>query len=65
MINGWSGIGKDKGVFVAERDGFDYARRACGITSMDASAPEYIAFRDALVEWFFSGEWVRDEKEDV
>lgn len=58
MDKGWSGIGPNKGKFVAERDSFDVAASAVGIVAMDASAPDYVEFREALVDWFFSGQWV-------
>lgn len=55
------GIGADRGKRVYEDEALDYALERCGVVLVD-STPEQQEFCIALVEWYFSGDW---RKEDV
>ena len=57
-IKGWQGIGPEAGKFVSAEDGFWYAARECGIIVFDHTAPLAEEFKQMVVEWFFSGNWV-------
>lgn len=58
---GWEEIGT--GVFVPEEDAFDYALERCfEVVPNFAERIKWTQeFRDMLVEWFYSGNWVREE----
>lgn len=43
--------------FVSDEDAFDYAFEKC----TNGTEEEQQEFQEMLVEWFFSGNWVRDE----
>ena len=60
---GWRGIGPYAGKFVEAEDGFDYVCQQVGIKSFDETAPEADEFKEMLVEWFFSGNWIEVYKE--
>lgn len=55
---GWRGIGPNAGKFVEAEDGFSYVRDQVGITLFDPTAPDAAEFKEMLIEWFFSGNWV-------
>ena len=67
MIKGWKGILANDGKFVDAEDGFDYAAKAVGIKEFDHKAPEAEEFKEFLVEWFFSGNWieVKENEEEM
>ena len=44
-------------VFVPEDEAFDYALDRC----MHGSELDQIEFRHMLVEWFYSGNWIKEE----
>lgn len=58
---GWVEIGT--GVFVPDEDAFNYALERCteivppGIRSIKWTQE----FRKMLVEWFFSGDWIKED----
>lgn len=45
------------GVFVPIKDAYDYALEHC----LYGSEHEQKEFREMLVEWFFSGNWIKEE----
>lgn len=49
----------DGSEFVRDEDALDYVLEKCGIAIVDDGAPDVEEFKAMLVEWFFSGEWVR------
>jgi hypothetical protein len=55
---GWKGITCNDGKFVAAEDGFEYVCHQVGIEVFDETAPEAEDFKEMLVEWFFSGNWI-------
>ena len=61
-VYGWRGVNGNKGKYVEYEDGFDYACNACGISEFDELAPDADEFREMLVEWFFSGNWIEDRQ---
>lgn len=44
-------------VFVAEEDAFRYALERC----LNGTEEEQKEFKEMLVEWFYSGNWVKEE----
>lgn len=55
---GWRGIGPNAGEYVAAEDGFVYACQQVGIEEFDRTALEAEEFKEMLIEWFFSGNWI-------
>ena len=63
-LKGWKGICGNRGKFVAVEDGFSYVRDQVGITLFDHAAPDAKEFREMLVDWYFSGNWIEVYEED-
>lgn len=57
-LKGWRGIGPNAGLYIAVGDGFSFARDRVGITLFDHTAPDAAEFKEMLIEWYFSGNWV-------
>ena len=55
---GWVGIGPEEGTFVAAADAYSYAMERCLCGTTEDSKE----FREMLVEWFFSGNWIKAEE---
>ncbi len=57
----YEGIGKETGKCVEEDASFEYAMRNCGIEQRPnaESASEFEEFKEAFVDWYFSGNWMR------
>ena len=55
---GWRGIGPNAGKFVPADEGFEYVCAQVGVGSFDNNAPDAAEFKAALVEWYFSGNWI-------
>ena len=55
---GWRGIGPRDGEYVAAEDAFGYVCCQVGITVFDSTALEADEFKEMLVEWYFSGNWI-------
>lgn len=51
----WLGIGADRGTIVDDENAYDYALER----SLHGSPEDQNEFREMLVEWFYSGNWVR------
>ena len=49
--------GQDAGVIVDEEDAYDYALERC----LKGSEEDQKEFKQMLVEWFYSGNWLRRE----
>ena len=62
-LKGWRGIGPNAGQYIEVEDGFDYACQHVGIADFDDAFPEADEFKEMLVEWFFSGNWIEDYEE--
>lgn len=57
---GYLGIGPEEGVFVPEAEAFTYALERC----QTGNEEEVKEFRKMLVDWYFSGNWIKTEGED-
>ena len=57
-LKGWQGIGPNAGMYVAAEDGFGYVCQQVGIEVFDETALEADDFKEALIEWYFSGDWI-------
>jgi hypothetical protein len=64
-FKGWKGISTNTGKYVAAEDGFEYVCEQVGIEAFDETAPDATEFKGMLIEWYFSGNWIEDYKEDV
>ncbi|MDO5418302.1 MAG: hypothetical protein Q4F29_13980 [Lachnospiraceae bacterium] len=53
------GIGPEQGTIVTEKDAYRYALERCLFGTMEEQAE----FREMLVEWFYSGNWIKKEEE--
>lgn len=51
----YKGIGPEKGKAVPEEEAYDYALDRC------LNGEEHEEFREMLVEWYFSGNWIKEE----
>ncbi len=54
---GYEGIGPEKGTFVRSEDAYAYALERC----TKGAQEDRKEFREMLVEWFYSGNWIRAE----
>lgn len=51
------GIGPEKDRVVMEEEAFDYALER----SLHGTPQDQQEFKEMLVEWFYSGNWIREE----
>ena len=51
------GIGPEEGTIVEEELAFDYALERC----LRGTPEDQKVFRDELVEWYYSGNWLKRE----
>ena len=58
MSDGYIGVNANDGVFVSDEDAYAYAFERC----TNGTEKEIKEFQEMLVEWFFSGDWVRQSK---
>ncbi len=63
-IAGYRGIGLERGKYVEAEDALKYAMERCGIKFSGLPGDSRKEFRCALVEWFFSGNWIPVEQSD-
>lgn len=63
-MEGWQGLGANRGRFVSRAEGFAVACRGCGILQWDPRAAEAAEFKAMLEEWYFSGDWIWKEDTD-
>lgn len=61
---GYKGVTLNKGKFVEAEDAFTYVCKQVGIAAFDCNAPEAAEFKEMLVEWYFSGNWLEVYEED-
>lgn len=62
VISGWANI--KTGDFVPDEAAFDYALERC-VEMVPAGFRGILwvqEFKEMLVEWFYSGEWIREEE---
>lgn len=53
----YEGIGPEEGTIVTEEEAFDYALERC----LHGTPEDQEEFRSMLVEWFYSGNYLRRE----
>ena len=51
------GIGPEKGTAIEETEAFPYALERC----LHGSTADKQEFEEMLVEWFYSGNWVKED----
>lgn len=56
----YKGIGIESGTIVEESQAFEYALERC----LHGSIDEQKEFKDMLVEWYFSGSWIKMEDDE-
>lgn len=56
----YQGIQSEEGRIVREEDALSYALERCLLGTKE----DQEEFRDALIEWFYSGNWIRREEDD-
>ena len=54
------GIGPEKGTVVRDEQAFDYALERC----TKGTLLEQEEFKEMLVDWYFSGNWIHKEDDD-
>ena len=54
----YRGIGPEEGTIVTEEEAIDYALERC----LKGTEEDQEEFRKELVEWFFSGNWIDEER---
>lgn len=54
----YRGIGPEEGTIVTEEEAFDYALERC----LKGTEEDQEEFRKEPVEWFFSGNWIDEER---
>lgn len=54
----YEGVGPEEGTIVTEEEAFDYALERC----LHGTPEDQDEFRIMLVEWFYSGNYLRREK---
>jgi len=61
MPASYEGIGPDRGLQIPGEDALEYTMKRCGIQFTGQPGDTTEEFRNMLVEWFFSGSWIRKE----
>ena len=56
-VIGYTGIGTEKGKYVSVEDAREHVLSECGLEVAESTYLSEEAM-DALVEWYFSGEWL-------
>lgn len=51
------GIGPEEGTIVEEDQAYEYALERC----LHGTPQDQQDFKDLLIEWFYSGNWIRKE----
>ena len=59
--SGYVGIGPEEGNYVPEDKAFEFAFERC----LHGNEEEIQEFREMLVDWYFSGNWIRKEEDDI
>ncbi len=56
-MSGYIGIGPEEGIFIPENVAFEYALERC----LHGSEDDQNEFQEMLVEWFYSGNWIKED----
>lgn len=54
----YRGIGPEAGILVEEDQAYEYALERC----MSGTPEDKEEFKEMLVEWFYSGNWIEEDK---
>ena len=63
-IAGFAGVGENAGVYVDADDALDFALERCGLTITNTDAQELEVFLEMFEDWFYSGNWLKEERND-
>lgn len=55
----YQGIQSEEGKIIQEEEAYDYALERC----LHGTKEDQREFRAALVEWFYSGDWIKKKEE--
>lgn len=55
-MSGYIGIRPEEGIFIPENVAFEYALERC----LHGSEDDQNEFQEMLVEWFYSGNWIKE-----
>lgn len=58
MGGGYIGIGPERGNYVPEDKAFTYALEH----GLHGTKDEVNEFREVLIDWYFSGNWIKEEE---
>lgn len=56
-MGGYMGIGPESGIFIPEGIAFEYAMERC----IKGNPDDKKEFRTMLMEWFYSGNWIKED----
>lgn len=56
-MRGYLGIGPETGTFIPAESSFEYAMERC----IHGTPDDKREFREMLVEWFYSGNWIKED----
>lgn len=54
------GFGPEAGTVIEEKQAYQYALERC----LNGTPEEQLEFREMLVEWYFSGNWVKEDQDE-
>ena len=54
----YRGVNAEEGTIVTEEEAYDYALERC----LGGTPDDQKEFREMLVEWFYSGNWIKEDK---
>ena len=54
------GFGPEEGITVEEDQAYQYALERC----LNGTIEEQLEFGEMLVEWYFSGNWVKEDQDE-
>ena len=54
------GLGPENGKIIAEENALSYAMECCGIVKI-GNGPDWPEFSNMLIDWFYSGNWIKEE----
>ena len=63
-IAGFVGLGENAGIYVDADNALDFALERCGLKIVNTDAPELPAFLEEFEDWFYSGSWEKEERND-
>lgn len=61
----WRGVGPCAGRRVQGEEALRLACGDCGVELLDGAAPLAGEFREMFLEWYFSGNWIKEEEDEA